>query len=51
MALEVAKTVIDNKTEFKQYKLIEQLFIILPFMHSETQSDVEISVRLIDELI
>ena len=34
--------------EFAKYKLVERMFIILPFMHSEDHKDCQKSVLLIE---
>ena len=51
IALSVAKKLCSRPHEFNRYKLIERIFIILPFMHSEEVSDCEQSVTLIQSAI
>ena len=51
IALKVAKRLVNKQNEFKQYKLVERMFIILPFMHSEDIKDCEMSVTLIQQII
>ena len=51
IALGIAKKLCSKSAEFKKYKLIERLFIILPFMHSEEVADCERSVSLIQQSI
>ena len=36
---------------FMKYTLVERMFIILPFMHSENVEDCEMSVKLIQQNI
>ena len=47
IALKISKRLVSKPNEFKQYKLVERMFIILPFMHSEEIKDCEMSVTLI----
>jgi uncharacterized protein (DUF924 family) len=47
IALKISKRLVSKPNEFKQYKLVERMFIILPFMHSEQIKDCEMSVTLI----
>lgn len=51
ISLQIAKRITSNKREFNQYKLIERLFIVMPFVHSEKLADCELSVQLFDQLI
>lgn len=46
-ALRVSKRLVSKPNEYRQYKLVERMFIILPFMHSEEIKDCEMSVTLI----
>jgi uncharacterized protein (DUF924 family) len=47
ISLGIAKRLASNKIEYKRYKLIERLFILFPFMHSENLNDCEMSTKLI----
>jgi len=47
IALGIAQRITKNINEFSRYKLIERLFIILPYMHSENLENCENSVQLI----
>lgn len=47
IALDIAKRLCEKQMEYNKYKLMERLFILFPFMHSENKSDCELSVRLI----
>ena len=46
IALRVAKRLYQKQNDFNRYKLIEKMFILLPFMHSENVQDVETSVKI-----
>ena len=50
-SLQIAKRLNNKSSEYKKYKLIERLFILLPFMRSENLADVEVSIQLINQLI
>lgn len=47
ISLQIAKRLNNKPNEFKRYKLVERLFILLPFMHSENLADCEMSITLI----
>ena len=47
MSLQIAKRLVNKQNEFKKYKLVERLFILMPFMHSENLADCEMSITLI----
>jgi uncharacterized protein (DUF924 family) len=47
ISLRVSKRLIHKQNDYKKYKLVERLFILLPFMHSENEQDCEMSVKLI----
>jgi len=47
IALDIAKRLSQRQNQYKKYKLVERLFILFPFMHSENLSDCELSVKLI----
>jgi uncharacterized protein (DUF924 family) len=51
ISLQIAKRITSNADEFKSYRLVEKLFIIMPYVHSEKLADCENSVRLLDALI
>ena len=40
IAIDIAKKVVEDRDAFNRYRLIEQLFIIYPFIHSEVVNDV-----------
>ena len=47
ISLGIAKRLSAKQSEYKKYKLIERLFILFPFMHSENLADCEMSIKLI----
>ena len=47
ISLGIAKRLAAKQSEYKKYKLIERLFILFPFMHSENLQDCEMSIKLI----
>lgn len=49
--MKISKRLVSKPNEYKQYKLVERMFIILPFMHSEDIKDCEMSVTLIQQII
>jgi len=51
IALGIAKRLYTKQNEYNRYKLVERLFILLPFMHSENISDCDISIHLIRQNI
>jgi uncharacterized protein (DUF924 family) len=51
ISLGIAKRLNSKQSEYKKYRLVERLFILLPFMHSENIEDCEMSVKLICENI
>ena len=51
IALRLSKKIISDPNEFANYQLVERLFIILPYMHSENVEDCEKSIKLIGQNI
>ena len=47
MALNIAKRLYLKQNEYQKYRLVERLFILMPFMHSENVQDCEISIKLL----
>jgi uncharacterized protein (DUF924 family) len=47
IALKISKRLVARQHEYRQYRLVERLFIILPLMHSERIEDCEMSLALI----
>ena len=39
ISLKISKLIVENVPYFKSYKLFEQLFILMPLMHSESLDD------------
>lgn len=46
LGLKAAKMIVQNKDAYMKYKLFEKQFIILPFMHSENESDINMCIQL-----
>ena len=51
IALRLSRLITSDNKLFMQYRLVERMFIILPFMHSEDFNDCELSVKLIEQNI
>ena len=51
IALKIAKKIVSNKNHYNKYKLMERVFIVFPFMHSENVVDCQKSLELFKELI
>ena len=45
VALSVSKEIYGNPNVYKDYRLYEKIFILMPFMHSENLKDQETSVK------
>ena len=50
IALNLCKKIVEEGS-IKNYKIVEQIFIIMPFMHSESKKDCQKSIQLYNNLI
>lgn len=51
IALNISKKIVKNRRQYLKYKLMERIFIVFPFMHSENLEDCQKSLELFQELI
>lgn len=51
ISLRISKEVLSRVDTFKKYKLFEQLFIIMPLLHSENLNDCQLGIDVIQEVI
>jgi uncharacterized protein (DUF924 family) len=51
ISLRISKEVLSRVETFKKYKLFEQLFIIMPLLHSENLNDCQLGIDVIQEVI
>ena len=45
IAIKLSKSVLKNRNDFNNYRLIERLFLVFPLMHSENKDDSELLVQ------
>lgn len=50
IALDTSKKII-SQSQLRDYKIVEQIFIIMPLMHSEQEQDCLLSIQLYQSLI
>jgi uncharacterized protein (DUF924 family) len=51
VGLSIAKRICSKKNEYKRYKLVERLFIVFPFMHSEDIQNCQKSIQYMQQNI
>ena len=50
IAIALAKKIRGDEASWSQYKAYEKMFILMPFMHSESREDAELSLKYFTEL-
>lgn len=51
ISLKLSKSIVNNVPYFKSYKLFEQLFILMPLMHSEDIDDCQLCADVFNHII